>query len=146
MEKANLCIAVLDRAELNIACLREAKLNSATLIGADLSGADLTRAVLDNVDLSNADLSSANLMGAKLKYTNLSGADLRYTKNLNTCNCTLVENWTGCKILLRDKYNLGLDDPDAHGIIWCDNETGKPIKSHDYDIAWYDDDGTPIAP
>lgn len=128
LEKANLCIAVLDRAELNIAWLREAKLNSATLIGADLSGSDLTRAVLDNVDLSNADLSSANLMGAKLKYTDLSGADLRYTKNLNTCNCTLVENWTGCKILLRDKYNLGLDDPDAHGIIWCDNKTGNPIE------------------
>lgn len=126
LEKANLCIAVLDRAELNIACLREAKLNSATLIGAELSGADLTRAVLDNVDLSNADLSSADLMGAKLKYTDLSGADLRYTKNLNTCNCTLVENWTGCKILLRDKYNLGLDDPDAHGIIWCNND-GTPI-------------------
>ena len=127
LEKANLCIAVLDRAELNIACLREAKLNSATLIGAELSGADLSRAALDNVNLSNADLSSANLMGAKLKYTDLSGADLRYTKNLNTCNCTLVENWTGCKILLRDKYNLGLDDPDAHGIIWC-NDDGDPIE------------------
>lgn len=127
LEKANLCIAVLDRAELNIACLREAKLNSATLIGAELSGADLTRAVLDNVDLSNADLSSADLMGAKLKYTVLSGADLRYTKNLNTCNCTLVENWTGCKILLRDKYNLGLDDPDAHGIIWYNND-GTPTE------------------
>lgn len=128
LEKANLCIAVLDRAELNIACLREAKLNSATLIGAELSGADLTRAVLDNVDLSNADLSSANLMGAKLKYTDLSGADLRYTKNLNTCNCTLVENWTGCKILLRDKDNLGLDNPDAHGIIWYNDGTGTPIE------------------
>lgn len=146
LEKANLCIAVLDRAELSIAWLRDAKLNSATLIGADLGGADLTGAVLDDVNLSNADLSAANLMSAKLKYTDLSGADLRYTKNLNTCNCTLVENWTGCKILLRDKYNLGLDDPDAHGIVWCDNGNGEPIKSHDYDIVWYDDDGNPIKP
>ena len=147
LEKANLCIAVLDRAELSIAWLRDAKLNSATLIGADLGGADLTGAVLDNVNLSNADLSAANLMSAKLKYTDLSGADLRYTKNLNTCNCTLVENWTGCKILLRDKYNLGLDDPDAHGIVWCDNGNGDPIEFHDYDFAWCDDEtGNRIKP
>ena len=52
----------------------------------------------------------------------------------------------GCKILLRDRDNLGLDDPDAHGIIWCDNETGKPIESHGDDVAWYDDDGISIKP
>lgn len=144
LENADLSIAVLNRAELNIAYLKDARLIGAFLNGANLSGADLTRAVLDRANLSNADLSSADLMSAKLKYTDLSGADLRYTKNLNTCNCTLVENWTGCKILLRDKYNLGLDDPAAHGIIWCDNETGKPIEFHGDDVAWYDDDGIPI--
>ena len=144
---ADLRGADLSDANLSGAALREANLSEAELSGANLSGASLIDADLSITNLNRANLTGTKLIGADLIGANLSGADLRYTKNLNTCNCTLVENWTGCKILLRDKYNnLGLDDPAAHGIIWCDNETGKPIEFHGDDVAWYDDDGILIKP
>lgn len=119
--------------------LTNVDLSGATLICVNLSITDLTRANLTRanllgVDLSGANLSGANLIGVdligvNLTRANLIGADLRWAENLNKCNCRRVINWTGCKILLRDKDNLYLDDPDAHGIIWCDDETGNPIES-----------------
>lgn len=127
--------------------LRGANLNGCIdFSNANLSGVDLSKAELCVVGLCGTNLCGANLNGAFLSEAYLIGADLRWVKNLDKCIWDSVRDWTGCEILLRDRDNLGLDDPDAHGIIWCDNETGKPIKSHDYDIARYDDDGDPIEP
>ena len=103
-------------------------LSGANLIEADLSGAELLGANLSGANLSGADLRLANLSGVGLSGANLSGADLRGAGNLHECNCRRVLDWMACKILLRDRDKLGLDDPDAHGIIWCDDETGDPIK------------------
>lgn len=119
----NLINADLSITNLNGANLTGTNLNGADLEEAGLTGTDLTGTKLDGADLSRADLSKTNLSGA-----NLRGADLRWAKNLDQCDCERVYCWRGCKILLRDKDNLGLKDPDAHGIIWCDNETGDPIK------------------
>lgn len=99
-------------------------LNRAILSGADLSGTNLSEVNLSEANLSRADLRMADLSGANLSKVDLSGADLsgadlREARNLYECNCKLVLDWRGCKILLRDRGNLGLDDPDAHGIIWC---------------------------
>lgn len=93
-------------------------LSEAELSGANLSGANLNRVDLSRADLSRADLRRANLRGTDLSNANLSGADLREAKNLDRCHCEQVADWTGCKILPRDKDNLGLDNPDAHGISW----------------------------
>lgn len=114
-------------------CLENVTLSGANLSGADLSRADLSRADLSGAYLIRADLRLANLSrvdlsGANLIGADLSGADLRWAINLDKCYCREVLDWMVCNILLRDKYNLGLDDPDAHGIIWCDDETGDPIK------------------
>ena len=176
LDGATLCRAYLLEADLIGVHLDRADLSSARLCGAYLSGAHLCGAYLRKADLTGAHLSEADLAGANLREASLNstylrgadlagadlrGADLRWAEKLDQCHCKQVDNWTGCKILLRDKYNLGLDDTDAHGIIWCDNETGNPIDSHEYDIAryddenddpieryltWYDDDGTPIEP
>ncbi len=95
---------------------------------ADLIEADLREADLRDVNLKDANLRGADLMGADLTKASLDGVDLRWAINLNRCGCEQVSDWTGCKILLRDRDNLGLDDPDAHSIIWCDDETGDPIE------------------
>ncbi|MDD6965877.1 MAG: pentapeptide repeat-containing protein [Firmicutes bacterium] len=117
--------------------LENVDLSGADLSGADLLDADLNGADLSEVNLSRADLRLANLRLANLRLVNLSrvdlsganlnGTDLRWAKNLNECHCELVADWSGCKILLRDRDKLGLDDPDAHGIIWC-NDDGTPIE------------------
>ena len=113
-------------------------LRRAVLSGIDLAGTNLSGANLSEVNLSRADLRLANLRLANLRLANLSrvdltganlsGADLRGAKNLHECNCRRVLDWMACKILLRDRDNLGLENPDAHGIIWCDDETGDPIE------------------
>ena len=143
--------ATLGGIDLAGANLSQAKLKDVNLITAKLGGANLREAKLIGTDLDKADLSGADLSGADLSKANLSkanliGADLRWAMHLNQCLCEEVDDWWRCKILLRDRNNLGLDDPDAHGIIWCNNKSGEPIKSHDYDIVRYDDDGDPIAP
>ena len=134
---ADLTGADLSDVKLSGAELFEAKLNCVQLPRADLSRTDLSRADLSEVNLSNAnlrrailkraDLSRADLSGADLSGANLRGADLRWVKNLDKCHCGQVSDWIGCKILRGDKANLGLDDPDAHGIIWCD-DLGTPIE------------------
>lgn len=129
---ANLTEANLTKVDLNVANLFMANLSGANLSGANLSEADLSKADLiitdlRIADLSRADLSKADLSRADLTEADLTGVDLRWAINLDTCYCKQVTNWTGCKILLRDKYKLGLDDPDAHGIIWC-NDDGTPIE------------------
>jgi len=111
--------------------MRRYKCNNLWLEKVDLSGANLIRADLGITDLSGANLSGANLIGVDLigvdlTRANLSGADLRWAENLDKCNCEQVADWTGCKIMRWDKDRLGLDDPDAHGIIWCTNRTGNP--------------------
>ena len=111
--------------------MRRYKCNALWLGKVDLSGANLIRADLGITDLSGANLSGADLIGVDLigvdlTRANLSGADLRWAENLDKCNCEQVADWTGCKILRWDKDRLGLDDPDAHGIIWCTNRTGNP--------------------
>ena len=98
-------------------------LSGANLIEADLSGADLSGASLYRADLGEANLSETNLTGA-----NLEDADLRWAMDLNRCGCEQVTDWKGCKILFYERDNLGLDDADAHSIIWCDDETGNPIE------------------
>ena len=98
-------------------------LSGANLIEADLSGADLSGASLYRADLGEANLSETNLTGANLK-----DADLRWAMDLNRCGCEQVTDWKGCKILFYERDNLGLDDADAHSIIWCDDETGNPIE------------------
>lgn len=103
--------------------LRRAELSGVDLIGVDLIGVDLRGANLRDADLRLADLDTADLSDA-----NLNGADLRGAKNLGTCDFSKVQSWNGCKILFYERDNLGIDDPDAHGIVWCDNETGKPIE------------------
>lgn len=115
-------------ANLNYADLSSVHLKRTTLAGTDLYGANLCGADLREANLERADLIGANLSGADLTEASLSGADLRWAINLDKCHCKQVTNWKGCKILLRDKDNLDLDDPDAHGIIWCDDETGDPIE------------------
>lgn len=125
---ANLSGAYLSRADLSGANLSRADLSGAYLIRADLRLANLSRVDLSGANLSGADLSGANLGGADLTGTNLHDTDLRWAKNLDRCDHGQVIDWIGCKILLRDKDNLGLKDPDAHGIIWCDDETGDPIE------------------
>lgn len=99
----------------------------------DLSGANLGKAELIAANLSGANLSGANLHGADLLGVDLTGAtlsevNLQWVNNLSGCNCERVYDWSGCKILRCDRDNLGLDDPDAHGIIWYDDETGDPIE------------------
>ncbi len=103
--------------------LRKANLRKVDFIGANLIGANLIGA-----DLVGADLSGANLGGADLTGTNLQDTDLRWAKNLDRCNHGQVIDWIGCKILLRYRTRIDLDDPDAYGIIWCDDETGDPIE------------------
>lgn len=115
-------------ANLNYADLSSVQLKRTTLAGTDLYGANLCGADLREANLERADLTGTNLNGADLTEASLSGADLRWAKNLDQCDCEQVYDWTGCKILLCDRDNLGLKDPDAHGIIWCDDETGDPIK------------------
>lgn len=119
------------------AAMRRYNCSGICLENVTLSGAYLFRARLIRARLIGADLSRANLSKA-----DLSGADLRWAINLDKCHCEQVADWTGCKILLRDRDNLSLDDPDlySHGIIWCDNETGDPIEFYDYNLAWYDDE------
>lgn len=132
--------------------LKKVDLSVANLTGANLTGTNLIEASLVGANLSGADLTEAelhltNLHGTEFSGVDLKNADLRWAKNLDKCNCRRVINWTGCKILLRDRDNLGLDDPDlySHGIIWCDNKTGDPIEFYDYNLAWYDDEtGRPI--
>lgn len=130
---ANLTEANLTKVDLNVANLFMANLSGANLSGANLSEADLSKADLiitdlRIADLSRADLSKADLSRADLTEADLTGVDLRWAINLDTCYCKQVTNWTGCKILLRDRDKLGLENPDARGIIWCDDETGDPIE------------------
>ena len=108
--------------------LRRAVLSGIDLAGTNLSGANLSEVNLSRADLRLANLRLANLSRVDLTGANLSGADLRGAKNLHECNCRRVLDWMACKILLRDRDNLGLENPDAHGIIWCDDETGDPIE------------------
>ena len=108
--------------------LRRAFLSGIDLAGTNLSGANLSEVNLSRADLRLANLRLANLSRVDLTGANLSGADLRGAGNLHECDCRRVLDWMACKILLRDRDKLGLDDPDAHGIIWCDDETGDPIK------------------
>lgn len=125
---ANLINADLSITNLNGANLTGTKLIGADLIGVDLTGANLTGTNLDGADLRDADLSRADLRKADLTGADLSRADLRWAKNLDQCDCERVYDWSDCKILRCDRDNLGLDDPDAHDIIWCDDETGDPIE------------------
>ena len=115
-------------ANLNYADLSSVQLKRTTLAGTDLYGANLCGADLREANLERADLIGTNLNGADLTEASLNGADLRWAKNLDQCDCERVYDWSGCKILLRDKDNLGLKDPDAYGIIWCDDETGNQIE------------------
>ena len=120
--------ANLSRADLSGANLSGINLSRADLSRTNLNRANLTGANLTEVDLTEASLSGTDLSGADLTGANLNDLNLRWTKNLDKCNCAQVAAWTGCEISLRDRDNLGLDDPDAYGIIWCDNY-GIPIKS-----------------
>ena len=140
-EESKFTISLHEKENIH-AAMRRYNCSGICLENVTLSGAYLFRARLIRARLIGADLSRANLSKA-----DLSEADLRWAINLDKCHCEQVADWTGCKILLRDEGNLGLDNPDVHGIIWCDNETGDPIEFHDYDFAWYDDEtGDPIAP
>ncbi len=127
LEMSYLNDVYLADANLNYADLSSIQLKRTTLVGTDLHGSNLCGADLREADLREADLTGTNLNGADLTEASLNGADLRWAKNLDQCDCEQVDNWIDCKILLRDRDNLGLDDPDAHGIIWCDDETGDPI-------------------
>lgn len=124
---AELLGANLSGANLSGADLSRADLSGAYLIRADLRLANLSRVDLSGANLSGADLIGAALSGADLTEASLNGADLRWAENLDRCNCEQVADWTGCKILRRDKDKLGLENPDAHGIIWC-NDDGDPIE------------------
>ena len=115
------------------AAIRRYNCSGIWLTNVNLSGANLIHTNLGITDLSGAnlawtDLMGANLIGVDLTGANLSGADLRMAENLDRCNCEQVADWTDCKILRRDKDNLGLDNPDAHGIIWYNDGTGTPIE------------------
>lgn len=114
-------------ANLSGANLSEVNLSRADLLGVDLTGANLGRAELIRANLSRVDLRRADLSKTNLSGANLRGADLRRTENLHECNCRQVLDWMACKILLRDRDKLGLENPDAHGIIWC-NDDGTPIE------------------
>ena len=126
--KGNEFIISLRKKENLHAAMRRYDCSNIWLENVILSGAELIGAELIGANLIGADLSRANLRGTGLSNANLSGADLREATKLDRCHCEQVADWTGCKILLRDKHKLGLKDPDAHGIIWCDNETGNPIE------------------
>jgi len=132
LSEATLSETKLVRAKLIDASLGGAELNRAELNGANLNRARLIRTKLIDVDLSGASLIKANLIRANLIRTplneaTLSEADLRWAIIWHKYHCEQVLAWTDCKILLRDKYKLGLKDPDAHGIIWC-NDDGTPIE------------------
>ena len=124
---ANLSGANLSGANLSGANLSGANLSGADLLRVDLTGANLGRAELIGADLRRANLRLANLSRVDLSGANLRGADLRGTENLHECNCREVLNWVACKILLRDRDKLGLENPDAHGIIWYNND-GTPTE------------------
>lgn len=102
-------------------------LKNVNLSGANLGKAELIAANLSGANLSGANLHGADLLGVDLTGATLSEVNLQWVNNLSGCNCERVYDWTGCKILLWDKDDLGLDDPDAHGIIWC-NDDGDPIE------------------
>lgn len=123
---ADLSGANLSFANLNLAKLGGIDLNYADLGRVNLSGADLRRAGLGNADLRSADLRNVDLRSADLNSADLRGADLRWVKHLERCDLSNVKYWNDCRVLLSDRDSLGLDDPDAHGIIWCDDE-GNPI-------------------
>ena len=132
MRRYDCCVIMLKNVDLSGANLGGADLIGANLSGANLSGADLSGANLSRADLSGAyliraDLRLANLSRVDLSGANLRGADLRGTENLHECNCREVLNWVACKILLRDRDKLGLENPDAHGIIWYNND-GTPTE------------------
>ena len=124
---ANLSGANLSGANLSGANLSGVNLSGADLLRVDLTGANLGRAELIGADLRRANLRLANLSRVDLSGANLRGADLRGTENLHECNCREVLDWVACKILLRDRDKLGLENPDAHGIIWYNND-GTPIE------------------
>ena len=126
-KKENLHVA-MRRYDCSNIWLNNVDLSGANLINADLSITDLIGANLSGANLGGANLSRADLLGVDLTGATLSEADLRWAVNLNRCGCEQVADWTGCKILFYERDNLGLDDPDAHGIIWCDDETGDPIE------------------
>lgn len=115
-EREQICF-LLSKYECEHIYLLEAKLDGTNLSGANLSGANL----------SGADLSRANLSGANLIGVVLFGADLRFAYHLDTCQFDLAD-WRGCRILQTDRDELRLADPDAPGIIWCDDD-GNPIPS-----------------
>ena len=127
-EKENIH-ASMQRYDCSDIWLTNVDLSGANLMDADLIEADLRGANLRDVNLRDVNLRDVNLKDVDLSGADLNGVDLRWAENLDKCYCEQVADWTGCKILLRDKGNLGLDDPDAHGIIWCDDETGDPIES-----------------
>ena len=118
---ANLLGIKLIDANLSGANLKRANLGAADLTLTNLTSADLTDTCLIYAYLRHANLSNANLSNA-----NLNGADLRWAKNLDTCDFTGVTDWSDCKILLSDRDALKLNNPDAHRIIWCDDD-GDPI-------------------
>ncbi len=124
---ANLSGANLSGANLSGANLSGVNLSGADLLRVDLTGANLGRAELIGADLRRANLRLANLSRVDLSGANLRGADLRGTENLHECNCREVLDWVACKILLRDRDKLGLENPDAHGIIWYNND-GTPTE------------------
>ena len=123
---ADLSGANLSFANLNLAKLGGIDLNYADLGRVNLSGADLRRAGLGNADLRSADLRNVDLRSADLNSADLRGADLRWAKHLERCDLSNVRYWNDCRVLLGDRDSLGLYDPDAHGIIWCD-AYGNPI-------------------
>ena len=130
--KSSFAISLRDKKDIHQAMQRY-DCSSIWLEDVILNEADLDRVNLAGADLRDADLSRADLRKADLTGADLSRADLRWAKNLdNTCNYTLVEYWGGCKILLKDKDNLVFNNPDARGIIWCDNDTGEPIESRSH--------------
>lgn len=128
LSNANLSGDDLSGAKLNGAKLTGIKLIGTKLMGADLIDADLTGANLNEANLTGVDLRGADLTGATLNEAHLNGADLRYARNLKWCYFKNIKSWMGCKVFLSNRDELGLKDPDAHGIIWCDDETGDPIE------------------
>lgn len=152
LTEANLTKVDLNVANLVMANLSGANLSGANLIGADLIGTDLIGATLGEANLIGAYLIGADLIGTDLDRADLLGADLRWAKNLDKCHCEQVNDWTGCRILFRDRNNIGLNDPYpyypyAYGITWCYDKTGEPIELYDYNLAWYDDEiDDPIEP
>lgn len=127
-EKENIH-ASMQRYDCSDIWLTNVDLSGANLMGADLIEADLSGANLRDVNLRDVNLRDVNLKDVDLSGADLNGVDLRWAENLDKCYCEQVADWTGCKILLRDKGNLDLDDPDVHGIIWYNDETG-----------WYNDE------